>query len=107
MLRTVNGTVREEVARLIADGGRGTATRLARHLGVSNATVSKWTNGQTNPDPDHWPGIEAFFDLPAGALSQLSSEGARWQHRLDRLQAQLAQIQQELCELRRLLPPSD
>lgn len=100
-----NLPVADEVARLIREGGRGTATRLARHIGTSNATISKWVNRQTVPDPTHWPGIEEFFELPPGHLTRFSVEGVRFDRRLTQIQALLDQVQAELDDMRRVLPP--
>ncbi|MDO4538210.1 MAG: helix-turn-helix domain-containing protein [Coriobacteriales bacterium] len=54
---------------------------LARHLGVTKASVSKWETGQSYPDVELLPRIAAFFDVTVDALMgyepQMSKEGIR------------------------------
>lgn len=54
---------------------------LARHLGVTKASVSKWETGQSYPDVELLPRIAAFFDVTVDALMgyepQMSREGIR------------------------------
>lgn len=52
--------------------GRGSRTRLASALKVSNATVSKWSQGQTTPDIERWGELEDYFGWPQGHLAKLS-----------------------------------
>ena len=55
----------------LAQESRDTA-RLARQLGVSPATVSRWKDRSKCPAPSYWPGIEEFFGWTAG---RIASEG--------------------------------
>lgn len=41
---------------------------LARHLGVTKASVSKWETGQSYPDVELLPRIAAYFDVTVDAL---------------------------------------
>ena len=54
---------------------------LARHLGVTKASVSKWETGQSYPDVELLPRVAAFFDVTVDALMgyepQMSKEGIR------------------------------
>ena len=54
---------------------------LARHLGVTKASVSKWETGQSYPDVELLPRIAAYFDVTVDALMgyepQMSKEGIR------------------------------
>lgn len=52
--------------------GRGSRTKLAQAMRVSNATVSKWAQGQTTPEIERWGELEQYFDWPAGHLARLS-----------------------------------
>ena len=52
---------------------------LARHLGVTKASVSKWETGQSYPDVELLPRIAAYFDVTVDALMgyepQMGKEG--------------------------------
>lgn len=54
---------------------------LARHLGVTKASVSKWETGQSYPDVELLPRIAAYFDVTVDALMgyepQMSREGIK------------------------------
>lgn len=54
---------------------------LARHLGVTKASVSKWETGQSYPDVELLPRIAAYFDVTVDALMgyepQMGKEGIR------------------------------
>lgn len=54
---------------------------LARHLGVTKASVSKWETGQSYPDLELLPRIAAYFDVTVDALMgyepQMGREGIR------------------------------
>ena len=54
---------------------------LARHLGVTKASVSKWETGQSYPDVELLPQIAAYFDVTVDALMgyepQMGKEGIR------------------------------
>ena len=54
---------------------------LARHLGVTKASVSKWETGQSYPDVELLPRIAAYFDVTVDALlgyePQMGKEGIR------------------------------
>ena len=54
---------------------------LARHLGVTKASVSKWETGQSYPDIELLPRIAAYFDVTVDALlgyePQIGKEGIR------------------------------
>ena len=43
---------------------------LARHLGVTKASVSKWETGQSYPDVELLPRIAAYFDVTVDALME-------------------------------------
>jgi hypothetical protein len=49
---------------------RGTAQRLAEALDVKPQTVAKWRRGETLPEQERWPALEAFFDWPAGEIAR-------------------------------------
>lgn len=59
---------------LITKAGAGAASRLAEHLGVNKATVSRWAQGQGHPRPEHHRGIEKFFDLAEGEFSTMGGD---------------------------------
>ena len=54
---------------------------LARHLGVTKASVSKWETGQSYPDVELLPRIAAYCDVTVDALMgyepQMSKDGIR------------------------------
>ena len=54
---------------------------LARHLGVTKASVSKWETGQSYPDVELLPRIAAYFDVTVDALMgyepQMGKDGIR------------------------------
>lgn len=64
--------VAAEVQNALASRGRGAQTQLAHHLGVAVQTVNKWAKGQTTPDQERWPEIEAFFGWESGYLIRLA-----------------------------------
>jgi transcriptional regulator with XRE-family HTH domain len=45
---------------------------LARHLGVTKASVSKWETGQSFPDVELLPRMAACFDVTVDALVKKS-----------------------------------
>ena len=54
---------------------------LARHLGATKTSVSKWKTGQSYPDIELLPRIATYFDVTVDALMgyelQMSKEGIR------------------------------
>jgi uncharacterized coiled-coil protein SlyX len=61
--------VAEFVSALIEAGPTGTKSSLARALGVSPATITKYVNKHNAPGPDKWGIIEKFFALEPGAIA--------------------------------------
>lgn len=52
----------------LATAATGAQSALARSLNLSATSVNKWRKGYAQPSPEHWPGIEAFFELEPGTL---------------------------------------
>lgn len=50
--------------------GRGSQTRLAKHLGVTDQTVSKWVKGEVQPDRSRWAELEDCFGWPRGTIAR-------------------------------------
>jgi len=72
-MEPLDETTRERVASIIGDAvnrsGRGSRARLAEACEVTAATVTKWTQGHTIPEPAKWPTIESELDLEPGAIA--------------------------------------
>lgn len=66
----------DEVRRLLHqvddDGNLPSQSALARHLEISSTSVNKWSRDKGDPDQEHWPGIEEFFDLEPGHLARIA-----------------------------------
>ena len=62
---------------------RLTQDDLARHLGITKASVFKWETGQSYPDVELLPRIAAFFDVTVDALFgyelQMGKEDIGWE----------------------------
>jgi len=59
------------IARVLADKRREkgvTQEELARYMGVSKASVSKWETGQSYPDVTFLPQLAAYFNISIDAL---------------------------------------
>lgn len=70
-----NHAINVLVAQAIADAPYGTQAELARHLGVPPATVNRWAKRLNCPQHEHWPGIESFFEWPAGTIEGAGGVG--------------------------------
>lgn len=60
-----------EVAVIINDALQASAitqSGLARTIGVTQPTVSRWRTGKSVPDPAHYDAIEKALDLAPGTL---------------------------------------
>lgn len=63
--------VKRRLIELFEASGRGTGSRLGRHVGVSATSANRWASERGDcPDPSHWPAIEEFFDLQPGDLAR-------------------------------------
>jgi DNA-binding transcriptional regulator YdaS (Cro superfamily) len=51
---------------------RGAHAELADRCGVSHASVHKWSQGQTAPQPQYWPAIEDAHKLARGTLAKVA-----------------------------------
>lgn len=51
---------------------RGTPVRLARHMGVTPQTITKWRKGEVHPDQERWPDLESFFEWDPGEVARRS-----------------------------------
>lgn len=60
----VNNVIRQHTA------ARGEKTALAKALGVTAQTVTKWVQDETTPDPERWPAIERALGLAPATLSR-------------------------------------
>lgn len=47
---------------------RGAKTRLAEATGVTPQTITKWSKGEVQPEPERWPLIEQFFGWDPGEI---------------------------------------
>lgn len=81
----------------IASRPTGTGSALARAVGVTPETVSKWKRGDIVPDPSRFSAIEEFFELPSGTLRHaagLAPEGeVPLMRRLADLELRIAELQ--------------
>lgn len=84
------------VAEWIAAGERGTASRLAEHLGVEQATVSRWARGTHRPSAEYWAGIEEYFGKPVGTLGV---QGVDLTGRVAHLEDELALVRDALDKI--------
>lgn len=55
----------------------GLVSDLARATGLTPTSVRNWKVGLYRPEPDRWPAIERFFELPAGHLAAIELGGSR------------------------------
>lgn len=103
--------VTTEIARALAVAPRGTAARLARMIGVTPQTVSKWASGEVAPEQFRWPEIESTLGMEPGSLMEafrtrvVTPPGddhgmAAVLGRLAELGAELQQLRAEVTELR-------
>lgn len=63
--------IRLYVSRAIDEAPRGTQSALGRAIDVPAPTINKWTQRQTCPSPEYWPGIERYFGWEPGTLAQV------------------------------------
>lgn len=56
------------ISEAIAERPRGTQAKLARHVGVPEATVSRWAKRQSCPAHTYWPALEEFFEMEPGTI---------------------------------------
>lgn len=70
---------RDVIHDLISDRthARRAKSELARAVGVSPATVTKWVDGGTCPEPDRWPAIEVALGYEPGTFANESGLGLR------------------------------
>lgn len=66
--------VTQLIARKI-EHKRGAQRSLARAVGVSDETVSRWRHGESVPTPDKWPAIEVALDYPPGTFETEAGVG--------------------------------
>lgn len=101
---------RHAVATLIREGvdrrGRGARAALGRRCDVSAATVTKWVDGHTIPDPDRWSEIEDELGLEVASIAQaagvdLSAPVATLRAELDELSTRLDSLGDEILGLLR------
>lgn len=79
---------------------------MAEAVGVTPQTINKWAMGQTMPEPDRWPAVEAFLELDDGAIAAAfgvtrpgpGSDAA--DESLDELRALIAQLGDDVSSLR-------
>lgn len=64
------GVLTEMISGEVARRGRGAQTRLAEAAGVTVQTVNKWVQGQTHPESERWPSIEAHFGWDDGEIAR-------------------------------------
>lgn len=92
---------RHAVATLIREGvdrrGRGARAALGRRCDVSAATVTKWVDGHTLPDPDRWPEIEDELGLEATSIAQAA--GVDLAAPVATLRAEIAELSERLDDL--------
>lgn len=69
MAPSYNATVVNDLIRQHTEA-RGAKSALAKALGVSPATVTKWVRNEINPEAERWPAIEAALGLAPGTLSR-------------------------------------
>lgn len=94
----------------------GRASKLARAVGVSAETVSKWRRGKSSPGPDKYPAIEEFFGLPQGTLRSAAgmapTDEVPLLDRMDRFEREQAAQAELIAEIQGLVariaaqPPS-
>lgn len=77
---------------LAADPTR-TQTALGHELGVSQQSVSYWASGDTTPDPEYWPLLEALTGIPGVAF--LSGRALRAHERRELRLAQIRAMRAE------------
>ncbi len=60
--------VNEAITTALDAKPRGAKMGLAQAVGVTPATITKWVQGHTSPDPDKWTAIEQFLEMQPGDL---------------------------------------
>lgn len=93
-----------------------TQTAIAQALGVSVATVNKWSKGHTVPEAFRWPEVERLLGLDEGALATAAGirrpvdhadEIAEIRTELQRQGAEIANLAQRMTALADLVQPTD
>lgn len=69
------GVAQEIKKALGAHPERGTLAQLAKDLGVTPTSVTRWYKLESSPEPSLWAAIEHYLDLHAGTLERASNEG--------------------------------
>lgn len=91
-------------ALLEAEANRRELTHeeAADAIGVSQATFSRWVNGDNPPSRDHYQPIAAFLRVPKARVAELCDKVRHDRRRssvtirLDRLEAQLEEVLRRL-----------
>jgi len=95
----VTKIIRDEMRRR----GNGAGSALARAVGVTPETVSKWKKGDTAPTPEKFPAIEEFFDIPTGTLRAAAGlapeDDVPLMQRIDDLEAEMKVIRDLVADL--------
>lgn len=101
MSSEMNDATRAQVAEILGraldDAGRGSRARLAEACSVTAATITKWTQGHTAPDPSKWAAIETELDLDPGTLA--TAAGFDVTESVVSLRHELASIRERVEEL--------
>lgn len=89
---------------------RGASAALAHALGVKPASVSRWRQGQSVPEPDKWPAIEKALGYPPGTFATeagLDDASNAALTRIETLEAEMAALRQLFAEMRQAILKTD
>jgi len=89
----LRAVIRENLNKFVDEAGVS-QSELARAVGVTPRSVSKWLTGESGIDPDHIKPVCDFLGIPMHALlgeessyTEISKDGRRAIELLDRLDA--------------------